>query len=550
MALNREPGIVPSTGGDLIDAPAVLKPYKANPRSARHRRTRAWIIVSLVIFCLIYGSAFALVAPYLIIPFMAAPIILGVLVIWALPESQRPPLKLMEGFLFALFITLVMWPNYLAIALPGLPWITLIRLTGFPLLFLLLISLSVSAEFRARLSAILKAVPLLWQALVLFAVIQFLSIGLSPTMAASFQKFIVAQISWTAVFFVSCYVFAKPGRAEFWTLVLWGMAMMIGLIAILEVHEGHVPWAGHVPSLLKIEDPTVALIMKGQMRAYTDRYRAQATFSTSLGLGEFMALPMPFILHIMATTPRWPLRLGAFATVPFIVFITFLTDARSGMLGLIIGGMLYALVWGTLRWRRSPASLVGPAVVLSYPIMGVSVLALTLFVARIHRAVWGGGETADSSSARIIQYQMGFPLVLKRPWGYGAGRAAETLGFREPGGLLTIDTYYLSIILEYGVIGFIVYYAMFGVAIFFASKYGLDPRLKRREYALLVPGSISLVAFLFIKSVFSQQDNHPLAFMILGMVAALVYRIKNGAAGPNGHAAPSQLHRRSSSVDV
>jgi hypothetical protein len=32
--------------------------------------------------------------------------------------------------------------------------------------------------------------------------------------------------------------------------------------------------------------------------------------------------------------------------------------------------------------------------------------------------------------------------------------------------------------------------------------------------------------FFVIKSVFSQQDNHPLVFMMLGMVVALVWRIQ------------------------
>jgi hypothetical protein len=544
-----------SSADELTHAPAVpsvLKPYKTNLRSARHRRARGWMIVSLATFCLVYGSAFALGAPHLIIPLVIPPLILSMLVVWALPELRNPPVKLMEAFLFALFVTLVMWPNYLAISLPGLPWITLIRVTGLPLLFLFLISLSVSAEFRATLSAILEAVPLLWQALVIFVVIQFLSIGLSADVAMSIQKFVVTQISWTAVFFVSCYVFAKPGRAEFWTRVLWGMALLIGLVAVLEFHEGHVPWAGHVPGFLKINDPSVAIALKGGMRAYTDRYRAQATFSTPIGLGEFMALTMPFIVHIMATTPRWPVRIAALASIPYIVFITFLGDDRSGMLGLLVGGMTYALFWGALQWRRNPTSILGPAVVLCYPVMGAATLALTLFIGRIHRAVWGGAETADSTAGRFIQFHAAWPKILTAPWGYGIGRAAATLGVHTPGGILTIDTYYLSIALDYGVIGFIVYYGMIVIAILSAAKYGLDQRRpKHSEHTLLVPISISLIVFLVIKSVFSQDDNHPLVFMMLGMVVALISRIQQPAGqskqSPRASAAspnlrPTQAH--------
>src|SRR3546814_11031678 len=81
-------------------------------------------------------------------PFLVPVIALGLLVIWALPETDWAPTKTLAWLLIAFLIALPLWPNYLAIALPGMPWITLLRIIGSPIILLLLISLSVPAEFR------------------------------------------------------------------------------------------------------------------------------------------------------------------------------------------------------------------------------------------------------------------------------------------------------------------------------------------------------------------------------------------------------------------
>src|SRR3546814_8369629 len=82
-------------------------------------------------------------------PFLVPVIALGLLVIWALPETHWAPTKTLAWLLIAFLIALPLWPNYLAIALPGMPWITLLRIIGAPMILLLLIALSVSAEFRS-----------------------------------------------------------------------------------------------------------------------------------------------------------------------------------------------------------------------------------------------------------------------------------------------------------------------------------------------------------------------------------------------------------------
>ena len=47
-----------------------------------------------------------------------------------------------------------------------------------------------------------------------------------------------------------------------------------------------------------------------------------------------------------------------------------------------------------------------------------------------------------------------------------------------------------------------------------------------QELSLLIPIAVCLAAFLVIKSVFSQEDNHPLVAMIVGMIVATCWRVQ------------------------
>jgi hypothetical protein len=164
--------------------------------------------------------------------------------------------------------------------------------------------------------------------------------------------------------------------------------------------------------------------------------------------------------------------------------------------------------------------------------------------------VWGGGETGPSTDARRVQYQMGWPKIWSHPWGHGIGSSGVVLGFVEPNGTISIDTYYLAVALEYGVIGFIFYYGTFLLAIGTSAKYMLVPFERRdREAGFLLPACICLTNFVIIKSVFAQQDIHPLVFMVLGMTLALIHRIR-GVASPGASVSAgrvSDLSRRPSS---
>ncbi|MCF8708537.1 O-antigen ligase family protein [Rhizorhapis sp. SPR117] len=536
---------------------------KANERSgalASYRRAGPekghWAVLSILLLVgLVYGFYFGLLAPYVVLPFLVPVAALAGLVIWALPEMRGAPVGLLSGLLIAFLIALPLWPNYLAIGLPGMPWITVLRIISGPMILLLFVCLSISPEFRSRMRESIMASAPVWAMLVMFVAIQFLSLGLSVVhgggLGESIEAFIVAQINWTAIFFMSAYVFLRPGRAQFLVMAMLLAAVVLALIGVQEWRHGTVPWAGHIPSFLKIEDPIVQNVLNGSARAATGVHRVQATYTTSLGFAEFLALMTPFILHFVVQGRQLWLRLAAALFLPLSFWVIMLTDSRLGIVGYFLSFLFYLFIHGLMKWRSERRGMIGPAIVIAYPLLFTGFIFATFFVPRLSRMVWGGGAASYSTQARIEQYDKGFDLILHNPLGYGIGRGGITLGYVNQAGVGTIDSYYLLILLEYGIVGFLIFYGLFLVGIWKAGRALFDMRPADQgvewELSLLIPLTIALGNWIVIKSIFAQADNGPLVFAMLGMATALIWRVRNQSTQsgvPRRPASPSRQPAR------
>ena len=480
---------------------------------------------------LTYGFFFGLGTTYLLVQLSVPLVIMAIIVILLLPDTGRGYVGTLEWLLFAFLIALLSWPDYLAIAIPGMPWITIQRLTTVPLATVFLLGLSQSAQLRAEVKEILATIPALWKLLAVFTVLALFSIAFSETKTVTANKFAVAMLAWVLIFFVSCYIFTKPGRVVKLAYLVWALAIFVSLIGIQEARHEALPWAAHIPSFLKVDERTLTLILSSKARAATGVYRVQSKFTTPLGLAEFLAFSAPFILHIMMNAKRIWHRLAAASTLPLLIYVILKTDSRLGMVGIFLAILFYALAWGALRWKRDKTSLFGPAVVLGYPIVFVSFILGTFFIGRLRALVWGTGAQQASTDGRKEQLAESIPLIIKQPWGYGLARAAETLGYGDSGdGNLTIDSYYLSMVLDLGFAGFIVYFAIFYLAIWQGGKHVIHHYDEDTSY--IVPLVICLAVFVVIKLVLSQQENHPFIFLVLGAIVAMIYLIKKNMQQP------------------
>src|SRR5262245_39038725 len=104
------------------------EPLLAGYRRGVSPRMVLTLLTILAIACFVYGYFFAIAAPARMMPFTIPVAVMLGMIIWALPPGDYAPTRAIEPVFVLFFVSLVVWPNYLAIALPSLPWLTLLRI--------------------------------------------------------------------------------------------------------------------------------------------------------------------------------------------------------------------------------------------------------------------------------------------------------------------------------------------------------------------------------------------------------------------------------------
>jgi uncharacterized membrane protein (UPF0136 family) len=516
---------------------ARTQPVLPNYRRQRSTLERVLKHGGFLVFCIalgfFYGFFYTLFPPQLLVYLVIPILFLALLVIWALPDTDRAPTRLLIRLFFAFFVAMVLWPNYLAIQLPGLPWMTLRRLIAFPMVGIALICYSTSSRFRTEIAEVLRATrPLGWM-IGAFTLVQLLVIFWS---AFPFQTLNYTLNYWfavTSVFFVGAWALTRERRSELLTGIIIGTALFLCLLAALEYRNQAVLWAGHIPSFLQVQDEVMNRYLTAAVR--DAQYRAVATFSVSLAFAEYLAIATPFIIHkLMKSRGIGGILAWGVADLALLAAIN-LTQSRLGILGWITAHALYGCIWAFKRWRDKRADLIAPAVSLVYPAGAILFFIGMFTVPAIRNRTIGGGSTGFSDQARQVQFDMLWPKMFANPFGYGGGRSGEVLGYRLPGGLLTVDSYVITILLDYGVIGFSLFA---GALVYAAAKMiQLAWRPEQKELDLALPLACALVVAIQVRLVLSQSDNIPLLYMLMGMAAALVWRAKNLPPGARAPAA-------------
>jgi O-antigen ligase len=494
------------------------------------RQTWPWYItgicyVLLALLASLYGAIFSLGGGYIIAPFLAPLAALVMIAIWVMPDIRYPPVRMMRALLTALIISFLCWPDYIALVIPGFPWLTAMRLTGIPLIIVLAICTFGSKPFRRQMADIMQGDKAIVALFAFFIIYSGMSIFFSQSMGNSAAKYSVLFYTGFGMFFAGMYIFNTPGRVRIFSYYLYIIAMFSVAVGLYEVRAQHLPWAGQIPSFLAIEDPRIIELLRGSARAATGKYRVQSKFSTAIGLGEFFGIALPFMLHLVFTEKNKFLKLVVAASILPALYITFETDSRLAFTCFLSSILLYILYQSFRTWRDQKDNIFAPAIMIAYPAFLALVLVLAFFWRRLSGLIFGTGAQQFSTQSRHEQWMMGVPKILHQPWGHGIGNSSDVLGYFAPGSTEpTVDSFYLTVLLDIGIIGFAAFAALFVWAIARAGYVALATR--DRDTMFLAAASVALFNFFLGKSVYSQLENHPLAFLVLGMVVALLRRYK------------------------
>jgi len=517
-----------------------------------HRDRPGWVVAArrltlvafIVLFAFVYGVLAAILPPSMLAVAGAPLAVLALLVIWALPDTKTAPTRALAIVFTAFFASIIIWPNYLAISVAGLPWISMRRLIGIVMSALILICLSTSKAYREDMRAIFRASPWVARCLLGWFIVQAIASLVSGAPSGTIARLIASTITSTAACFAAIWLFGPGKKSILWfTNWLLGLVFALMVVGVFEAHAQHVLWTGHIPSFLQIDPETLARLIRPNFRG---GYRVVTTYTTPLAYGELLALTAPFVLfRIVNASTLWRRCLWIGFHL-FLLLSILLSGARLGLVGYIAAHAIFGLLWGIHRWRNHRGDMLGVSATMLYPAFVVALSVAVVVVPAVHVRVLGDGKAQGSTDARKVQWAMAKPVILRRPlFGYGPGGGGIAINFRAPDGSLTIDLGLVSVAADYGLLGLGAYLGVIILSILELLRIGLLER--RSPFSAEFGLATALCVLISTRLVLAQPDNDSFFSILFGVALGSLYLAKREQGklnAANGTAVPAPEERR------
>lgn len=503
----------------LFNAPATVLPLYTRGPVAPSLGRRIAVLLAQLAAAAVYGAAVIALPPNLWFILILPVVVCLLVALWLMPDRGVFPRKAIERSYLPYLVLTIVWPTYIAVVLPGLPWLTPTRIALFVVTLFFLYSVSTSALLRHHLAVVARSSPLLWAAFLLWQGSMFVSLPFSHAIGQSAKMLVDNQLRLTEIFFVGCLLFTRRGAATRTIALVLVLAVLCALEGFVELRLQYPPWANHIPSFMRIDDAALANILGSQSRSADGIYRVRGPFTTSLPFAEFLAITTPFILHWMLTGRSLALRAVMAVTLGVVLAGILITQSRLGLVGTMVAMVTYVPMWAYRRWRADRTSLVGPSILIGAPVVALALIGVVFSSHTLTMRVLGSGAQAASTAARNEQRHLAVPKVVANPIGHGLGQSGTVLNFISPAGITTVDDHYVTTLLDLGVVGTLGFYGMFLVAAWLGLRAYLTTT--DRETELAGPLAAMCMIFLVVKSVLSEEVNHSLVLLLVGMLMAL-----------------------------
>jgi hypothetical protein len=416
------------------------------------------------------------------------------------------------------------WPHYMAFVLPGVGYITPYRLSLLVLTGLFLFSLATSKRMRSTIQQALDAAPVTKWSFLIFMV---LLLGLAVVWATFDSILLIQLIYWYLLFIIAIFCFSFHGMPrKFAIMVLIFIPWFVGF-ALWEYYLQNKPWLEYIPDYLR-GDPEQwqRIVRSGRIGRGTADFRATGLLNTSLTLGEYLGLVYPFVLWSLIYLFQGWKKIFGIALLVLIIMGIVASGSRTAWGGLLVGSATFLFLWGYRRWKQQAErrDLIGPAMMVGYPAAFLAATLAVLFVGRVRVRILGGGQHTYSDEAREEQWRRTWDAVQANPFGYGPNRVAEIIQYRNLAGEVTVDGYFMNLLVDFGLIGAALWFAFFLSAIWIAARTYILAANRDEE----VGGAVAtgLVAFIVAKYGLSQVELMHYEYALAGLAVAIAWRQK------------------------
>jgi len=479
-----------------------------HPAAALLRKAGWWLGFTLYAAL---AAATAVIIPPIALLFLAPP--LAILFTHA-PTAHASSRSLAFTLVLVASVLLAVWPVYIFVKLGPLPILTPPRLVLYAVSAMWLYDMTFSRLRRAQFAlAVRKSRAISWPVFALFG-LGLLSLPLAEGRALAVPEFFRQSMIWL-IPYCAVITYCRTAR-DFERLI---KAFVIGavIVAGIAVIEAATQELMAIVLSPLIQGDAVWLQNVQLQKIRDGFFRAQASHTHPLSLGEHMAFVAPFALALAARARDSRARWLWSAAFTLILLGAFATNSRGAALGMTIALGIMAAVFAARFFRKAHAARFRPVIglatamlILSSPVIAIGTYAMI--------AGKGGVSASNSTQSRLEQMEQAWPKILKRPvLGYGTGRSSRILGFW--GQTLTIDNYYLTLALDFGFPGPIAFLAMlvaFGVA-------GLRRAMTSPPAmtGLYLACAASAASFAISRTITSQTGNLAMIFVLIAAFAGV-----------------------------
>lgn len=456
----------------------------------------------------------------------AVPAIAALVLLWTLPDLPAVPARAVRTLFFIVLVVDLCVPVYYAIAGTGLPWISARRLVTFPLILCVSLVVAGSSEARAQIVSRLGAAKPVSICVIGYLVMMALSILTSEAPTASVSFYIDAVLIWYIPFITIIYLISEERDIDNFIKTIAWCAIFISGWGLVEFFVERNIFVLILPAFIRnalMENSPTFANMATTDAFRNGAYRAPSVFEDSLSFGQFASMIAPFGYYFLAHRPRAGDRLLGWLVAVSGLLGIITSGARGAYVALLVATVAFVALWTARTARFSPRSL-GPALVGVGGVAGFTGLIILIFTwGRLYNRFIGGhyGDV-QSTQARWDEWRMALPHIEANPiTGHGTGQGAQIVGYFNPAASFpTLDSYIISVLVETGVPGLLLFYGSVIFAIVLgARKYLLDPSGRGAAAGGL---ACSLIAFLVYSFVLTVTENFTLMFLFLGLTVGLL----------------------------
>jgi hypothetical protein len=496
----------------------------------------AWVVTAIFLGIIIgYGAI--IFPPAGTFGFVAAA---GAILLWVTPDLSLVTDKLVRRALYFCTVVVLCVPSYYAVIIPALPHISIRRIATVPLIVIWMFYISTSAEARAHVISVMRNAKAIFIGAVGFLVMLFLSILTSVEPFASLSAMTDFLLEWYVPFFAVLTVLRTDREILIYLRIICVSAIFISILGVAELLTERNLMVDLLP------DPIYQNLMQDwafkQMietpQFRNGLFRAPSVFGVSLSLGEFGAMIAPLGAFFLLQGRGAADRIFGFMVGTAGVLCVVAGGSRGGYSSLIVGMVVFVGLWALRERKLNPAGLMAPAIMTAGAAGFTALFILFIVWQRAYNTIFG-----DIDPGRQEQWRLAIPQIMSNPvTGHGFAEGARVVGY-GPKEAPSLDSYVLSLLVETGVPGFVLFVLAVGAALYIAARANVvDPTQRGAMNGALAS---ALGAFLMYRLALSQAENHALMFWMCAMIAvsATLSKLSYATARPtsSGRAASGEL---------